>query len=167
MSDTMKRMWTERQVRGMAVNSVEEKEDLKVFEHIVDKDGHKRFIEGDITIATIEGVTSPYKKWSLCGTHLMVVLCLDLADTITIGNGASLATVEGLPDWVMSKISPIFSTVVDVKDTYAYASDYSGQPFGIYLSITDGKLKFSKRSSLTLTADRSVRLQCDLLIDDE
>ena len=164
---TCKRMWTDREVRSMAVKTVEEKENLKVFEHIVDNDGHKRFIEGDISLATIEGVTSPYKKWSLCGTHLMVVLCLDLADATALTNGATLGSVEGLPEWVMSKISPVFSSIVDVKDTTAYGSDYTGQTFGIYLSISDGKLTFIKRSALTLTADRSVRIQFDLLIDDE
>ena len=106
MSDTCKRMWTERQVRGMAVDSVEEKENLKVFEHIVDKDGHKRFIEGDITMETITGVTQSYGKWSLSGSHLMIVLCASIENAASITAGTTLARIA-IPAWIHEKLVPM------------------------------------------------------------
>ena len=74
---TCRRMWTDRQIRSMAVDSVEEKENLEIFERIVDKDGHKRFIEGEIELAdSITYLTNLYGKWSLSGSHLMLVICI-------------------------------------------------------------------------------------------
>ena len=46
-------------------------------EDIVDADGHKRFIEGNVTPANIIGENDiQYAKWSLSGSHLMIVLAI-------------------------------------------------------------------------------------------
>lgn len=165
---TCRRMWTDRQVRSMAVDSVENKEDLKVFEHIVDKDGHKRFVEGDITIETIAGVTQTYGKWSLSGSHLMIVLALDVANGTEIASGSILAKIKNIPAWIMSKIVVLFSTyALDRKSFAFYGSDYTSQSVFInLLKVADDELDIQS-SNLTLTAVRKVRIQFDLLIDNE
>lgn len=164
----MKRMWTEREVRSLAVDSVEKKTDLKVFENIVDKDGHKRFIEGDITAETISGVTQTYGKWSLSGTHLMIVLGLTIADAITLNNGDVLAVVN-LPEWVVSKLSVLFANRIDSKQFLAFGANYSSQVFNVSLNkIAPGNdTKIIKIDNLTLTAERNVRIQLDFLIDTD
>ena len=100
---TCKRMWTDREIRSMAVDSVEKKNNLKVFENIVDKDGHKRFIEGDITPAETTGITFTYAKWSLSGSHLQIVLAM----TIAAGTYSTfyLGDITNLPKWIFDKIS--------------------------------------------------------------
>jgi len=163
----MKRMWTEREVRSLAVKSVEETSNLKVFEGIVDKDGHKRFIEGDIDIETITGVTKAYGKWSLSGSHLMVVLCLDIADATTINTETKLAEID-LPSWIKDKIVPLYLTYVS----------YNGFPTIGPGTDTTFKANFRKvlddimaiytwGGNYTSQRDEHVRIQFDLLIDDE
>ena len=110
----MRRMYSEEQVKKMIQNALSsgQMKDVKVFEDIVDKDGHARFIEGDIDLAatTPEGVTKVYGKWSLSGSHLMIVLAGVIADGTTIG-GAIWAKVN-MPSWIINKIYPIFSNKV-------------------------------------------------------
>lgn len=168
MSDTMKRMWTERQVRALGVDAVEQKSDLKVFENIVDKDGHKRFIEGDITPQEISGITFTYAKWSLSGTHLMVVLAGNVANTTTLTAGTSLARNISVPSWVLDKIVATFSTVIEVKTLTMYASGWGSQSLTATIrKSSSAGLSVANESNLTLTDDRSFRIQFDLLVDNE
>ena len=165
---TCKRMWTDREIRSMAVDSVENKSNLKVFENIVDKDGHKRFVEGDITINTISGVTQKYGKWSLSGSHLMIVIALDIANGTTIAGSTGFATLN-LPAWIKDKIVPLYSGYVSIKffDTIGSGTDtqikaYLGKgtnPSVVYVSAGG--------ASYTSARDESVRIQFDLIIDNE
>ena len=165
---TCKRMWTDREVRSMAVNSVEKKSDLKVFEHIVDKDGHKRFVEGDITIEEITGIAKTYGKWSLSGSHLMMVIALSLADETVIAGNTTLAYID-VPQWVKDKVVKILpeSNEVARGSFIAFSSNAgSTQSLAAYLrKPTDSQLVITL-GSLTLNTDKFVRLQFDLLIDN-
>ena len=166
----MKRMHTDREIRAMAVDAVEQNPDLEVFEHIVDADGHKRFVEGDITMETISGVTQTYGKWSLSGSHLMIVL----AGTIENGTALALATWVsdvGLPAWIMSKIVPVFAGNVSINSV-TLADDSWGTQTGQFTlkkatvgDVTTVQINFV--STLTLTSTKSFRAQFDLLIDNE
>ncbi|MBO7691179.1 MAG: hypothetical protein J6T10_00915 [Methanobrevibacter sp.] len=140
----------------------------KIFENIVDKDGHNRFIEGDINIETITGVSKLYGKWSLSGTHLMIVLCLSLADTTALTNGQVFAFLP-LAQWIMDKIVPVYARMVATELYNAYASDYTSQSFQTYLRKNDTgtSLEIVKNNNLTLDKDRTVRIAFDLLIDNE
>ena len=167
---TCKRMWTDRQIRSMAVDSVENKEDLKVFENIVDKDGHKRFIEGDITPKAITGVTYSYGKWSLSGSHLMIVIAGTVANATVIDYEGVFASIPNIPDWVKAKINPGISysgTLVEAKSVNFYGDDASTQN-GLFLlrkNAVDGL--YISFAGLTLTKERYFRAQFDLLIDNE
>ena len=132
------------------------------FEDIEDAQGHKRFIEGDITAEEITGLTQKYGKWSLSGSHLMIVLAVDVADTTAFVSGTTIAQITNIPSWILDKIYPISSNVV-----VPYI-DFSGQgqTWGNRLEKADNSLQI-KCYALTLNQDRSYRIAFDLLIDNE
>ena len=103
----------------------------KIFENIVDSQGHKRFDDGDI--ALVEGVneiTKTYGKWSLSGTHLLIVFCGSMADT-TVWTNKTFAIVN-LPDWIKDKIVPVHSgSVIEQKTLFLYGG--TAQSATIYL----------------------------------
>ena len=160
---TCKRMWTDREIRSLATNSVENKENLKVFENIVDKDGHKRFLEGDIAIETITGVTKTYGKWSLSGTHLMIVICLELTDNIS---SVTLANLD-IPKWIKDKIVAVAGSNVTSSSFTAWSADTSTNVtfYGILKKSSNDLYIVSSCNINAIT--RYTRIQYDLLIDDE
>lgn len=139
--------------------------DAKLFENIVDKDGHKRFIEGDITIIDTEGLTQKYGKWSLCGSHLLIVLACEIANGTTISGKRCVIDV---PNWVKDKIVPLFASLVIYKQEVAFANDSSSQNMTFYLqkSSVDGEISIHN-ASITASAIRNFRIAFDLLIDNE
>ena len=154
---------TNQPVTTYDLEELEVSGNAKLFENIVDKDGHARFIEGDITPETISGVSTPYAKWSLSGSHLLIVLCESIADGTTAQfKHASLT----LPNWVLDKLVPIYSDIVARMAMTYYGSDGTAQSATSYLTKTDTGLTIYI-SAVTLTADRTGRLQFDLLVDNE
>ena len=133
-------------------------------ENIVDLNGNKRFVEGDLAVKTITDVEFTYSKWSLSGTHLMVVIA---------GNGKTSAVLDGeiatavLPDYIKDKIYPTVSgsNLVDRKGMTLYGSGPSQTSTISMTKITNG-LYFTA-SSVTLSEDKEFRIQFDLLIDAE
>ena len=69
----------------------------KIFENIVDNQGNTRFIEGDITIQEVSGVSKLFGKWSLSGSHLLIVLALGIANATEIINGTTIAKMNNIP----------------------------------------------------------------------
>lgn len=141
--------------------------ELPLFEDIVDKNGNKRFIEGDLTTnSEISGITFTYGKWVLSGTHLMIVLCG------TIANGTQTTTVEfasaTLPDYIKDKIIPVFATsYIAINNDNAYADDWTSQSIQNALKTTNDGVSIQHIDSHEFTANRSFRIQYDLVIDDE
>ena len=140
--------------------------DSALFEEIKDEEGHNRFIEGDLETKEITGVSYSYARWSLSGTHLLIVLAGNIADTSVITNGDVLADL-GLPSWIVDKVYAVFSTVIDFKSTPTYASNWSTQSLITALRKSGGDLHIVNESTTTWTADRSFRIAYDLLIDNE
>lgn len=138
--------------------------DAEIFEKITDASGHKRFIEGNLATRTIAGVTFSYAKWSLSGSHLMIVLAGTIADETAYSSGTAFADAV-LPSWILDKIYPIVGSVVIPTNILMFADDYSTQDQGINLNKTDDTLQI-RFSANTLTADRTFRVQFDLLIDN-
>ena len=138
-----------------------------IMENIVDSNGNKRFIEFDGTVNEITGVTYTYIKASLSGTHLMFVLGCDITNTSVIANNQTIVTFK-LPEYILDKIAILFGTdAVMFNSELAIADDSSNQSFNVTLNkISDG-VEIRKFSTLTLNADRHVRVQFDLLIDTE
>ena len=92
----MRRMYSENQLLK-AVENESKENGLKVFENIVDKDGHKRFIEFDLSPKTITGITPVYAKASLSGSHFMVVYAGTIENATAISGGTNICDIP-LPD---------------------------------------------------------------------
>lgn len=135
-------------------------------EDIKDKDGHNRFIEGDIDFEEGVNITKTYGKWALSGTHLLIVLAGTIANGVTIAPD-TIAKID-LPQWIKDKIYPTVSTIVETKSLSLYASDLSSQSSPIFLEKYTGSNQISIYfNGVTATADRALRITFDLLIDNE
>ena len=135
------------------------------FESIKDSAGHNRFIEGEINLANTApaGITKTYGRWSLSGTHLLIVVAGNIADGSSWASSV-LATLN-IPQWIKDKIIPTYSIVVDTKTIPVYASDYSSQNLLTYLEKSGTTLGLTL-SNFTATKDRMFRIAFDLLIDN-
>lgn len=129
-------------------------------ENVVDADGHKRFIEGDITFDEIAGLTQSYGKWSLSGSHLLIVIAGGIANTTAL-NG-KICDV-GLPAWVKSKLVAIYGSAVLRADKESFANDGSTKQNFLTTFNTNSVIYVYG----TATADRLFRWEFDLLIDNE
>ena len=134
-----------------------------IMENIVDLAGNKRFIEGTCKITEISGMTISYNKWSLSGSHLMIVIAGNVENTSVLSS--RLATLDTLPKYVSDRIRPIYGSFVDRKNIFYYADDNSSQSVEMGFVKVGDVIAIQYNGSLTLTADRSFRLQFDLLID--
>ena len=136
-------------------------------EEIVDGDGHNRFIEGSVTLTQpVEGVTLDYGKWSLSGTHLMIVMAFSIENGTALGWQGHLCDVNDLPTWVYDKLVPLFGSVyLDSKNIVMFNDDTSTQSTTMYIRKDAGKI-FTSMSGVTLTKARSGRITFDFLIDN-
>ena len=145
-----------------------EKENINsaLLEEIKDEKGHKRFVEGNGEVSIIPGVTFSYFKWALSGSHLMFVLAGECDEDTIINDGAPLVSFT-LPDWVVEKIYPVWSTQIERKTTSFTASDWSTQTGDVSLQKIDNGTKIIKVGAITFTKDRAFRISFDLIIDNE
>lgn len=136
-------------------------------ENIKDSAGNSRFVEGNITPQTISGVSFTYAKWSLSGTHLMIVLAG------TLENGAVLSNVNWanivIPQWIHDKIYPVFAiSAIEIKAVTARDNAYNSQSLSFLIGKATGhSLYINQTANLTLTSEKYFRLVFDLLIDNE
>ena len=133
---------------------------------LVDSKGNPRFVEGDGVPLEQEGFTSAYCKWSLSGSHLMCVLAGTIENTTVITAGTVLASFE-LPDYIKDKIVAVWQTYLAYVSQSSYASDGTSQNITVFIEKTSSGLRLLKSGTLTLSANRSFRIQVDLLIDSE
>lgn len=134
---------------------------ISSFERLIDANGNFRFVEGDIEIEEIAGITKTYGKWSLSGTHLMIVLVLNIANATALTFNTLLANLN-LPQWIKNKINTITSNIVT-----PYVS-YPGFLYSQNLAV--GLRKDNDNVGLyaftyTAQADNIYRVELDLLID--
>lgn len=133
-------------------------------ENITDKDGHKRFIEGNIILPEIEGITYTYAKWSLSGTHLMIVVAGNMVEGFTTSWISTFATIN-IPYWILNKIYPMNGDTVS-QDVFTIVNeDNSTQNLTCFLRKTN--TLFISTGSITANKDRAFRISFDLLIDNE
>ena len=153
----MRRMYSKKQLE----------EAKKPIDSLVGNNGENRFIEGEINLASTvpEGLTKIYGKWSLCGTHLMLVLCLNATNGTAITE-SRITDYIPLPSWILDRIYPVWSTHIIRQSLSWYASNSATQVQSFMLDKTSSGLYFYV-SALTLNTDKAIRVQFDLLIDDE
>ena len=168
MANYGKRMVPEYLIKGLeeayAKTSGGTGSTINLMENIVDSKGNKRFIEGEGAASTVSGVTIIDNKWSLSGTHLMIVLTGVIDNSIVVSPD-DYFTVD-LPKWIRDKIFTIAGRQVERKAATLTATDYSTQT--MYISLTKENdtigLYFE---TVTLSKRRFFRVQFDLLIDNE
>ena len=170
----MRRMYSQNQLDNQI------KEVKKDINTLVDSDGNERFVEGDIELSSAipEEITKTYGKWSLSGSHLLVVLCLDIA-VKNFETQTALCNIT-LPDYIIDKVVPLFSSVVDRKGFLGWNDDYSTQTIECYLTKSTNKLGLNlyvtanpiatfhislNLNSVNIGKTRHVRINFDLLID--
>ena len=136
------------------------------FEDIEDTQGHKRFIEGDIDLMDeFTGIQKIYGKWTLSGTHLLLVFCFSIANQTTLAWTGSFAECKNIPQWVLDKVVPIAGNYVDEKNFSAFDNNLDKQQVTCQLRKSD-KIWISF-GGVTATANRVCRIVYDLLIDNE
>lgn len=145
--------------------------DAKIFENIVDKDGHPRFIEGELTLFESQtDLTKVYGRWSLSGSHLLIVFCVSGLQDGEIKQDF-LTDVINIPNWVLAKITPLVSGVsyVATQDLIMRGAGWASQSVTCALRFdAQNKLRLAIPSTTTtLTRDSAGRVQFDLLIDNE
>lgn len=159
----MRRMFSEKQIEELI------KGQPKDIDTLVDKDGHPRFIDGDIEIKEIAGISKQYGKWSLSGSHLLIVLCLDIEDATTLAASTVLADIN-VPQWILDKIVPIFSGIayVETKTISWFGTSWTEQIQLMGLrKPSSNLLHIRTERELISTSARSCRIAFDLLIDNE
>lgn len=138
--------------------------ELPVFENIVDKDGHARFIEIEGIPLEATGFTSMYCKATLSGTHLALVLAGKFDNGFGLAN-TRLCTFK-LPSWIYAKIIPIWSNLLSANVINVYNDDWSSQEVQIKVQVSAGDIYFESNTT-TMNKDRNFRYQFDLIIDNE
>lgn len=139
----------------------------KLFENIVDKNNHSRFTEGPINTIQKTGVTYTYAKWSLSGSHLMIVLSGVISENTTFGQ-EDLATLS-LPEWISEKLYTIHSqtTLLNMGDMYIREGLQNSTKTCIITKPESGDLIISFRDSFqSESLNTGFRLQFDFLIDN-
>lgn len=135
---------------------------------IVDANGNPRFVEGEFNLnsGTYSGFTFTYNRWSLSGTHLMIVI----AGTCVTGANllGKYASFE-FPAYIIDKIIPqaSSSTIIEYKDVYFKELQNFGTPdqmTSMHLSKENGKI-YINSGLLNANTARYFRVQFDLLID--
>ena len=129
---------------------------------------HSRFIEGDILEnSQLEGFNLTYPKWSLSGTHLMLVVAGVVDNAVVIPANKSLRAE--VPQWILDKIYPFpkFSSTIETKVMTFQDTSYATQTVLMVLSKQIGYLQISFNTSLTLTSKKGFRIVFDLLVDNE
>ena len=150
------------------VYNSEDKTILNSMDHIYGKDGHARFIEGNISIGELEGLTKSYGKWSLSGSHLLIVLAGNVENGVVLSSNFNIGDLDDLPTWIVAKITAISSSLVDRKNIVFWGSDLSNQSVNITLrKPSETTIQIRMDGTLTLTATRNFRIAFDLLIDNE
>ena len=139
-----------------------------------DSHGNPRFVEGDITMETIAGVTQTYGKWSLSGTHLIIVIAFDIASGVTTPQNA-LLTRFNLPEFIYSKIEGVWGNAVNIINTSVrekllwYNNPKNLAAIQLY-KLSNQAREIEIRTSgtaITTDADSACRIQFDLLINAE
>ena len=154
----MKRMWSKNEINQMKKN----------ISSLVDSQGHERFIEGNIAVSEISGVSITFAKWSLSGTHLLIVVAGTIADTTVLTSGTKIFDDISIPQWIRDKIVNINANRVAYVNQYFYADDDTNQNATLTLNKrSNDKIDLIFYSGITFNKDRAFRTQIDLLIDNE
>lgn len=167
----MRRMYTTQGIQKIIDESIKKalEEDV-VIENIKDEDGHDRFIEGNLALASsgFTGITFNYGRWSLSGTHLMIVVSGVAENNATMQDNLHIASAS-IPAWIYNKIMPNATNVVDVKDFNVIVASHAMSKYGtITLRKQNDILRLDNSSGAkSITTGGMFRIQFDLIVDNQ
>lgn len=138
-----------------------------LMENIKDASGNLRFIEGEGTSETISNVEIVYNRWSLSGTHLMIVIA-GYYDNTTVSAGTTIARIP-VPKWVLDKVATLSTGGRITRVNYPLINDSdqvagTDRPAALYKGSDDLYINTSNNDA---TDKWNFRIQFDLLIDNE
>ena len=160
-----------RKVVTIATNGAQENVDptelTTLMSNIVDSQGNKRFVDGNINKASeITAIEKIYGKWSLSGTHLLLVFCFNHLANTPLYNKSWIATTEHIPSYIMDKILPISGNIIGIFPYHRGASNTSS--YVSLLKPNNAQLVIAYYGdSYTPSDDEISRIQIDLLIDSD
>ena len=163
----MKRMWSKNELKSIA--DTQAKAVKKDIATLVDAQGHNRFVEGDGTPTQNEGLSNVYCKWSLSGSHLMLVLAGQFAEDAEVAAYEVLASFV-LPEWVYAKIYPVWSAFLEKRTIHFVADNWTEQTIDCALQkSSDNTMIITSTDGVatTFTLSRGFRISFDLMIDNE
>ena len=158
----MKRMWSRNELRKI----IQETYGIDI-DNLVDKNGHDRFPEGNVILSEgASGITLKYGRWSLSGTHLMIVAFAEYSNGAEFTDYQTLFECSNLPQWILDKIVPYKDVYVDSANAIITNDDWSRTTFSVSLTKRTNKIIIEKSADATLTKDGICRMSFDLLIDN-
>lgn len=134
--------------------------------NIVDSHGNKRFVEGNMSTPTNENITLDYGKWSLSGTHLMIVASITIAPNTSLKYVNVCGTLN-IPSYILNKVVPIMSNKVDFKKFQSYVGALISDSLAFNLAKDSSKLFIEGYDLTAGETEKVLRIQFDLLIDSE
>lgn len=159
-----------------AQDNVDPTELPTLMSNIVDSHGNKRFIEGDINLTqqfSNLGITKLYGKWSLSGTHLMIVIAINIpANVTTPVNG--IICIINFPGYIKDKLIGLWDTTLDIKNfmvrnaTAWYLNSGLNLKDVTMYTLSDGRIVIQTSASrITTEVQSTCRIQFDFLIDSD
>ena len=134
---------------------------------IEDSAGNKRFIEGEGVATTITNLSISYKKWSLSGTHLMIVYAGGTSSTVSFSANQKLIEYT-LPEYVSDKIYPVWSDNLILTNMYFIDGGGSTvETMKVLVKKDNNKLVIQNTQAWDVSGTTHFRFQFDLLIDSE
>ena len=163
----MKHMWSEEELQTL----IEEQgggggSGTITLDDIVDSQGNKRFIEGNGVPYSVAGITPKYYKWTLSGTHLMIVFAFETLPNATIDN-KNLAKFE-VPAFILNKINVDNGSILYKINAICFKDAADDVTFKCAIVKRSKKLDVYFNDSLTFDSyARTCRVQFDLIIESE
>lgn len=136
-------------------------------ENIKDASNNNRFIEGTIALnSSLSGVIATYARWSLSGTHLMVVLGLEIDANTTILQNDVVGTCN-VPSWLFDKIYPLKGIGVAWGTFENINSDWTREDTKIVLIRQHGELQIAFDADKTYSKSNVIRINFDILVGNQ
>ena len=151
-----------------AQDNVDSTELPTLMTNIVDSHENPRFVEGNMSTPTNKNITLDYGKWSLSGTHLMIVASITIAPNTSL-NYVNICATLNIPSYILNKVVTIVpnSNKVDFKNFRSFVGTSPSDSFTFNLGKTPTNLIIEGYSLTAGETERIIRIQFDLLIDNE
>ena len=141
-------------------------------ENIKDSNARNRFVEGGMYIygEVTSGIHLTYGRWSLSGTHLLIVVAGYIEGGTTLPDGNRIFGVANLPSWIHNKIIPLYGNLCIYNQDSIVLQSWSRISIETYLNKeTNNELTIRPNGTISVASGNTgyYRLQFDLLIDND